>query len=247
MILKSTNTAGTEQSNAHGIDGGYPGAGSQVRVLRGTEVWQKFAAGRIPLEDRDFGGAAEHLPSKASGVLASGDVLVFFAPGGGGFGDPLDREPDRVARDVANGWVSPERARENYGVVLTDNGNVDEAATTALRERIRSLRKQNPTAQWVSQDACVHPRDALGAPWRVGENAELAPDGSGALRCRCCGELLTGPNGRVAVGERPLSAAGPWMALRYNGDGPNFQLEEICCPSCATLLCVREVRRDGKT
>src|SRR5204863_10018523 len=95
MVLKSTNTAGTEQSNAHGIDGGYPGAGSQVRVLRGTDVWRALAAGRIPREDADFGGTVEHLASKASGTLSSGDVLVFFAPGGGGFGDPLDREPQQ--------------------------------------------------------------------------------------------------------------------------------------------------------
>jgi N-methylhydantoinase B len=247
MILKSTNTAGTEQSNAHGIDGGYPGAGSQVRVLRGTEVWKQLEAGHIPLEDHDFGGVAEHLPSKASGVLASGDVLVFFAPGGGGFGDPLDREAERVGRDIANGWVSPARACDNYGVALADDGGVDEAETKALRERIRRVRKQNPTAQWVSEDSCAHPQNAIGEPWRVGENVELAPDGSGALRCRRCGEMLTGPNGRVAIADRPLNAAGPWMALRYNGDGPNFRLEELSCPSCATLMCVREVRRNGKT
>jgi hypothetical protein len=35
------------------------------------------------------------------------------------------------------------------------------------------------------------------------------------------------------------------MALRHGGDGPNFALEEISCPACATLIAVREVRRDG--
>jgi hypothetical protein len=92
----------------------------------------------------------------------------------------------------------------------------------------------------------MRPRDARGAPWRVAENVELAPEGD-ALRCRRCGEMLTGPGGRVTVGDRPLKTAGPWMALRHNGEGPNFRLQEICCPSCATLLCVREVRREGKT
>src|SRR5512140_3129660 len=51
MVLKSTNTAGTEASNAHGIDGGYPGAGSQVRVLRDTDLWNKLKSGQIPCED----------------------------------------------------------------------------------------------------------------------------------------------------------------------------------------------------
>jgi N-methylhydantoinase B len=245
MVLKSTNTAGTEQSNAHGIDGGYPGAGSQVRVLRGTDVWKNLAAGQVPREDRDFGGTVEHLPSKASDVLKSGDVLVFFAPGGGGFGDPLDREPERVANDVANAWVSRARAGEMYGVALTDAGEVDQAATTITREKIRGARKQRPTAPWRSEDHCEHPQINGPEAWRVGENVELAPGGSGALRCRRCGETLSGPQGRAATAQRPLHTAGPWMALRYNGDGPNFALEEVSCPSCATLMSVREVRRNG--
>ena len=70
MVLKSTNTAGTEQSNAHGIDGGYPGAGSQVRVLRGTDVWKEARRRpRFRARTPDFGGKVEHLPSKASDML----------------------------------------------------------------------------------------------------------------------------------------------------------------------------------
>jgi N-methylhydantoinase B len=246
MILKSTNTAGTEASNAHGIDGGYPGAGSQVRVLRGTDVWGKLKAGRIPLEDGDFGGAVEHLASKASGVLAAGDVLVFFAPGGGGFGDPLDREPARVANDVGNGWVSIPCARDIYGVALIPGGQVDDMATQRLRDSIRGARKQRESAAWETQDRCVHPRHSLDAAWRIGENVELTPGRSDALRCRRCGEMLSGAQGRIALAHRPLKAAGPWMALRYNGDAPNFVLEEISCPSCATLLSVREVLRSQR-
>jgi N-methylhydantoinase B len=197
MVLKSTNTAGTEQSNAHGIDGGYPGAGSQVRMLRGTQVWDELKAGRIPREDGDFGGSVEHLPSKASDVLKTGDVLVFFAPGGGGFGDPLDREPERVASDVANGWVSQACARDMYGVSIADDGSVDAVATAALRERHRGARKQRPTAEWTSDDQYKRPRDAGHEPWRVGENVELACDG--ALHCRRCGTALNGPQGGAAM------------------------------------------------
>jgi N-methylhydantoinase B len=243
MILKSTNTAGTQASNAHGIDGGYPGAGSQVRVLRGTAVWEQLKAGSIPLEDGDFGGTVEHLPSKASGVLASGDVLVFFAPGGGGFGDPLDREPARVANDVHNGWVSAVCARDSYGVALTPDGQVDETATQQLHDSIRKARKQHPTASWHSEDHYTPPPHALEAAWRVGENVELAPGATDVLRCRRCGQMLSGPQGHVALAHRPLKEAGPWMALRHNGDAPSFVLEEISCPTCATLLSVREILR----
>ena len=80
-----------------------------------------------------------------------------------------------------------------------------------------------------------------------GENIELAPGKTGTLRCRRCGATLAGPQGRVTKALRPLRAAGPWMALRHGGDAAHFVLEEICCPSRATLLSVHELRRsDGR-
>jgi N-methylhydantoinase B len=56
---------------------------------------------------------------------------------GGGFGDPLERDPEQVAADVREGFVSANRAREVYGVVLTDDGRVDGAATAAVRASLR--------------------------------------------------------------------------------------------------------------
>jgi N-methylhydantoinase B len=61
-----------------------------------------------------------------------GDVVRIISPGGGGRGDPLDREPERVLRDVVRGYVTPEAAGADYGVVLC-GGAVDAAATGALR------------------------------------------------------------------------------------------------------------------
>ena len=77
-------------------------------------------------------------PGKASGLkLRKGDVVVMESAGGGGYGDPLLREPERVRDDVAFGYVSGDRARQRYGVVLSDDGNVDVAATTAQRAALR--------------------------------------------------------------------------------------------------------------
>ena len=59
-------------------------------------------------------------------------------PGGGGFGDPLTREPDRVARDVALGYVSVEAARRDYGVALGADNEVDSAETARLRREARA-------------------------------------------------------------------------------------------------------------
>ena len=55
---------------------------------------------------------------------------------GGGYGSPLDRAPEHVAHDVAEVWISPERARKVYGVEVTPEGAVDRETTERLRGRL---------------------------------------------------------------------------------------------------------------
>ena len=64
--------------------------------------------------------------------LQAGDVLTMRTPGGGGYGDPFERDPQAVLADVRNGFVGVQAARERYGVVI-DGGEVDPRATAALR------------------------------------------------------------------------------------------------------------------
>lgn len=74
------------------------------------------------------------LPRLAQGIpVRRGDVVRLESTGGGGWGDPFEREPWRVRQDVLGGFVSAEGARRDYGVVLTAAREVDEAATAALR------------------------------------------------------------------------------------------------------------------
>ena len=65
--------------------------------------------------------------------MPAGERLLLELPGGGGYGDPRQRAPSRVADDVRLGLVSPDVARQEYGVVVDGNGRVDETATQALR------------------------------------------------------------------------------------------------------------------
>lgn len=71
--------------------------------------------------------------------MKPGDVIIMDAAGGGGFGDPLDRDPEMVREDVIQGYVSLEKAREDYGVVLDPaTMKADLAATEELRRSMKA-------------------------------------------------------------------------------------------------------------
>ena len=86
-------------------------------------------------------GSEEWLPAKAEGVkVKRGDVLYFNTWGGGGWGDPCERDPALVKQDVERRLVTREGA-SRYGVVLGEDGNIDTAATEQLRTEIVTARK----------------------------------------------------------------------------------------------------------
>ena len=92
--------------------------------LAGTDRWQTFGEA--------FGTTSD---SKFSNVrLHRGDTILLQTPSGGGYGPPHERHADRVAADVAEGFVSPEAALHDYDVVIGADGAVDEAATRKRRQ-----------------------------------------------------------------------------------------------------------------
>jgi len=96
---------------------------------KGRDGGLSGAAGRVELKSG--------VPLRAKGfqVIPDGERLVLHLPGGGGMGDPAERDPAAVARDVQDGLVSARSAERDYRVSLTPDGAVDEAATAALRRR----------------------------------------------------------------------------------------------------------------
>jgi N-methylhydantoinase B len=65
--------------------------------------------------------------------IEDGETLVSIAQGGGGYGDPHTRDPERVRHDVREGLVSRERAAEIYAVAITAEGDIDHDKTADLR------------------------------------------------------------------------------------------------------------------
>ena len=95
------------------------------------------------------GETIQELPLIGLFEIEAGHALEAHTTGGGGFGNPLDRDPERVRDDVRDGWVSVEKARGTYGVVLDLEPElfaVDYAATDRLRREIRKGRAESVTA-----------------------------------------------------------------------------------------------------
>ena len=140
----------TQDSGGAGKHRGGLGALRQWRVLADEAVFNlrsdrfKFsspgAQGAMPAmssgASMNPGTPSEQpLPSKVSSrPLGRGDVISWRLGGGGGWGNPLDREPEMVRNDVIRGYISLDSARDQYGVILTGpNHDIDWDATTAQR------------------------------------------------------------------------------------------------------------------
>jgi N-methylhydantoinase B len=140
--------SGKTVSQNMGAVGGYPGNSQLDVAVRHSDVRRLLAAGTIPSSIEEMGGVREILSCEEEAVLGPNDVHVMLWQGGGGYGDPLLRSPDKVATDVVEMRVTESSARNIYGVVLRDLA-VDEPATEAQRADIRSSRRELATNQEV--------------------------------------------------------------------------------------------------
>ncbi len=127
------------------------GAIYEIEVLAadGAEVFLLGERGKYPpsgvnggkpaalnrfVHETERGEVTPPLVSKVTDVrIGRGQKVRLETPGGGGFGDPATREPERVVRDVRLGYVSRAAARRDYKVVLRENGSLDAEATVKAR------------------------------------------------------------------------------------------------------------------
>jgi N-methylhydantoinase B len=119
----------------------YGPAGTSMKVAYGADGVENPALGArgglpgAPTKHfkRERDGRLTDLPPQAFVELAEGERIVSVTAGGGGYGPPGERDPERVRHDVAEGWITPQRARDVYRVAFTPGLLVDEDETTQLR------------------------------------------------------------------------------------------------------------------
>ena len=197
---------GSKFPMSEGLAGGYPGSPNAYFWIRnnGTQAGE--------------GAAPDQAQAKADGKqgvdwgvfpLMGEDALYVRWNGGGGYGDPLARPPEEVARDVRDGLTSREFAESVYGVVIDPGtGESDEALTQEKRAGLMSNRKN-------------------GTPPATAANPPAA--------CKHCGGNLAVGDGNwketAVLQETPMrSLGGPYAS------GGEVLLRSFSCPGCGILL-----------
>jgi len=182
-----------------GILGGYSGYGNRFVVKRGGEL----------VEPSPFPGKITNFH------LLKGDTLLELSNGGGGYGDPLERDPELVLKDYIEGLITIDRVEKRYGVVIED-GKVNYEKTTKLREEIKNSRKWFPIVEQKDNEyekgkrICkINPNDAKKLGFKDNDLIEYLSESGIPLRA------WISIDERVEEGKLPLGEMGRKI-LRIN-------------------------------
>ncbi len=250
--ITNTGGMGVSTHGGPGLFGGYPSPTARYYIARGTNLEQLFNDRILPADIDDL-EADEHilLRGKSNGTpLLPGDVFESTFTGGGGYGDPLEREPDRVARDVELGYVSTEAAASLYGVAVAEDGTLDADATARLRDEIHAGRAAwRPAIEVVGGAASEPSSPATGEPPRaVHEYLVTRDEGPHrVLACSRCDHVVSDYRENYKVGL--LAEQGPVTVIPLVID-PSFFLDDemvfrrFCCPSCHVQMTTELVKVD---
>lgn len=212
-------THGAEVPNSAGIFGGQPGARIRQRMGRAVLAPGAHPHGSRPADVAALGGSWVELgPKPGMMPMAAGDVFDVSWQGGGGVGDPLDRDAARVFQDLLDGVISEPEARLVYGVV--GSSAMDLEATAASRREIRRARLggREPKSEII----------AAGEMWPLGPVLELHNvDGTWEVRS----------GGHVLVrGSTAWRTAAVRQRITVAGLHPDLALTAWYCPFTARLL-----------
>ena len=241
FITHDTTSSGNAVPTSTGMMGGYPATVNTYKFVRDSDILERFTGNSIPRDVEEVKGTPQDLQLRQMNFRQNpSDVYAVMWSAGGGFGDPFERDPQRVADDFEARAVSRAAATDIYGVVLSKDGSADLAATTALRAKRRLARVRDGKK-----------------PARIsGEPLALLTDTLALKRSRgkvhmCCAKCSTdlGPvrgnyKDRCLVEEVDVRAANPHIGdyKRYVDEQPVWR--QFFCPGCGTLI-ENEVAKAG--
>jgi acetone carboxylase gamma subunit len=234
-----------------GLFGGNPAGIGGIRAVyqtAGASLLERLQSGQYPIqpdqiESDNWGMVAHPAEIKGRVNLPEFTIVADFVAGGGGYGDPLEREPAAVAKDVRRGIVSPRVAAEIYGVVLNqDFPGPDNAATLKRRQEIREERMRESrtfSGTTSSLSDAVRRSTAWQQILKFHEYLAIARNGkTEAIRCIHCGHLFCEKHDNYKLYALRRECDFYDLARRLVPSGESYLggYLEYYCPGCATLL-----------
>ncbi|MGA2394884.1 MAG: hydantoinase B/oxoprolinase family protein [Candidatus Lustribacter sp.] len=227
--------------DAMGIFGGYPGAQTGHDLVRQSDLRAQFQRGHMPDFDELDGERIEPARRSMNLKLGPADVVRANPPAGAGWGDPLDRPPADVARDLQEKAISPDAGARLYGCVLRADGTIDAAASDAARARVRQTRTAWPRLKTRS----IAPSGTLTRVAPLGDRMAVVKDANGEYWTRCECDYVFAPadeNWREYASRNRIAAADLGIGLKINDA---MEARAYACPGCGRLHAVDICRTES--
>jgi N-methylhydantoinase B len=240
LILGSMGL-GKKTPGGHGIFGGYPPDLQQNKFVLGSNIaqWFKEFKSSTTVEELDLlDGKIMFTPSNFYAIpVKQFDIVSFRWGAGGGYGDPLEREPEAVLKDVKTSAISIDTAEKVYGVIINQaEMAVDFDATQKQRELIRETR----LSFQKGQPKKIDPADIKRRVMRFHEYIEVVEKQSGERVAVCvkCGNQFcnAGENYKHFSIYQENDLVGVEGRFLASGEKTFVTYQEYICPGCGTLL-----------
>lgn len=231
---KAITSTGMSHPASSGVYGGHPSSTVMFAAKRNSGIRGQLEQGVLPQSMEEVeGGELERFGEMTLTNISREDVYFFNSTGGGGYGDPLERDAHMVLADFRNALVTRKWARETYGVEIDSDGRgIDAERTNQLRFEVRKKRIGRPPA-----DPKPRPGSFRG---RLNEYLNLLEmEGGTFIQCRC-GFLICKSDenykAHVVRADMPVEAAGPHVRPSPMAPKKKFAWREFYCPECGLLL-----------
>lgn len=244
---------GADARMGGGLSGGYPPACTPMGIVVNSNAMELLKKGEIPLDVGDIkGDRIRNLRvGEETGPFGKDDVYFWYTGGGGGYGDPLHRDPSLLVRDVKDGFVSLNAARDWYGVIIdpetlvVDSRKTKERRIKMVRERLKEGKKVRPNKRSKSVKRVKRRGNGKDSIMVLDSLEAAAIRGNMTWRCiRCRTEL--GPAAEdyrqfVLRREQPIHKGQPRNLAPKRWD--QYRIREYFCPSCGVMFEVDSVTK----
>ena len=233
-MTHDTLSSGNAIPTSTGMMGGYPATVNVYKFKRDTDILQRLADRDMIGDISEVKGEVEELQLRQQDFLQHpGDVYSVIWTAAGGFGDPAERDAERVAKDVIeNGAVSAAAAREIYGVVITADERLDPEATRALRAGRREARRRKDGSTRTLAGKVV---------MQLTDNLAVRHEADGLHTCcaKCAtdlGSIRENYKDHAVRQDNDIRHSNPNVGdyKRYIDERPIFR--QFFCPGCGALL-----------